>query len=58
MIFEMGGLDVYALQCALEGHNSFDFGDKIMGLGVLESLCYALPLLCFEFSHSKCRDFC
>ena len=28
-----------------------------MGLDVLESLCYALSLSCFEFSHLKCRNF-
>ena len=28
-----------------------------MGFAVLESLCYALSLSCFEFSHLKCRDF-
>ena len=41
----------WALQYTLDGHNSLDFGDKIMGLSVLESLCYALSLSCFEFSH-------
>ena len=29
----------------------------MMGLDVLESLCYALSLSCFEFSHLKRRDF-
>ena len=28
-----------------------------MGLVVLESLCYALSLSCFEFLHLKCREF-
>ena len=28
-----------------------------MGLDVLESLCYALSLSCFEFSHLKRREF-
>ena len=28
-----------------------------MGFAVLESLCYALSLSCFEFSHLKRREF-
>ena len=45
-----------ALQSEVFEHNSFDFGNLMMGLVVLESWFYGLSTWFYKFLHLKCRN--